>query len=78
MSTARKTNTSFGLVIEELVASGDMTYMDALMHLMEKENLDEEYISKLVKRNPVIKMKLELESQELNLLKHEKENTLPI
>lgn len=78
MKIPQKTTSEFGLAVENLVAEGDMTYMDALMHIMEKENLDEEALSKLVKKNSVIKMKLELESQGLNLLKHEKENTLPI
>lgn len=65
------------MTVEELVLHDDMTYMDALIHIMEKENLDEEAISKLVKKNAVLKMKLELESQSLNLI--EKETvTLPL
>ena len=68
----------FGIIIEELVMDGDMTYMDALIHVMEKEKMDEETISKLVKKNPVLKMKLELESQNLNLIEKEHENTLPL
>lgn len=68
----------FGIIIEELVMDGDMTYMDALVHVMEKEKMDEETISKLVKKNPVLKMKLELESQNLNLIEKEHENTLPL
>lgn len=68
----------FGIIIEELVMDGDMTYMDALVHVMEKEKMDEETISKLVKKNPVLKMKLELESQSLNLIEKEHENTLPL
>lgn len=68
----------FGIIIEELVMEGDMTYMDALVHVMEKEKMDEDTISKLVKKNPVLKMKLELESQSLNLIEKEHENTLPL
>jgi hypothetical protein len=68
----------FGIIIEELVLGGDMTYMDALIHIMEKEGMDEETISKLVKKNPVLKMKLELESQNLNLIEKENVNTLPL
>lgn len=52
--------------------------MDALVHVMEKEKMDEDTISKLVKKNPVLKMKLELESQSLNLIEKEHENTLPL
>ncbi len=68
----------FGITVENLVANGDMTYMDALIHIMDKENLDEETMSKLVKKNPVVKMKLELESQSLNLVEKEDQNVLPL
>ncbi|HAW78861.1 MAG TPA: hypothetical protein DCX27_03535 [Balneola sp.] len=68
----------FGISVEELVSSGDMTYMDALVHIMEKENIDEDTMSKLVKKNPVVKMKLELESQKLNLVHKEEQNVLPL
>lgn len=78
MKNPKTTTSEFGLAVEKIVAEGDMTYMDALVHMMEKDNLDEEALAKLVKKSSVIKLKLELESQELNLLKHEKENKLPI
>ena len=68
----------FGITVESLVANGDMTYMDALIHIMEQENLDEDTMSKLVKKNPVVKMKLELESQSLHLVEKEDQNVLPL
>lgn len=71
-------NTEFGKRVENLIASGDISVMDALVHLMESEGLDEESISKLVRKNPVIKAKLENESRVLNLIKFEKEAELPI
>lgn len=77
MTSSNYKQKEFSMTVEELVLHDDMTYMDALIHIMEKENLDEEAISKLVKKNAVLKMKLELESQSLNLI--EKETvTLPL
>ncbi len=77
MTSSNYKQKEFSMTVEELVMHDDMTYMDALIHIMEKENLDEEAISKLVKKNAVLKMKLELESQNLNLI--EKETvTLPL
>lgn len=68
----------FAMTIENVVVEEDMSYMDALLYVMEKEKLDEDTVAKLVKKNMVIKIKLELESEDLNLLKTEKRNVLPI
>lgn len=68
----------FAMTVEQIVVDENMSYMDALLYVMEKENLDEDTVAKLVKKNSVIKIKLELESEELNLLKSETGNTLPI
>jgi hypothetical protein len=68
----------FAMTIENVVVEEDMSYMDALLYVMEKEKLDEDTVAKLVKKNSVIKIKLELESEDLNLLKTEKRNVLPI
>ena len=68
----------FAMTIENVVVDEDMSYMDALLYVMEKEKLDEDTVAKLVKKYSVIKIKLELESEDLNLLKTEKRNVLPI
>lgn len=78
MKTSFEKNREFGITVENLVADGDLSYMEALVHIMDKENIDEESMSKLVKKNPVVKMKLELESQRLNLVEKEEQNTLPL
>ena len=78
MKTSFEKNREFGITVENLVANGDLSYMEALVHIMDKENIDEESMSKLVKKNPVVKMKLELESQRLNLVEKEEQNTLPL
>ncbi len=68
----------FAMTIEQLVVQDDISYLDAIICVMEKENLDEETVAKLVKKNSVIKVKLELESEELNLIRSDTGNTLPI
>ena len=78
MKTSFEKNREFGITVENLVANGDLSYMEALVHIMDKENIDEESMSKLVKKNPAVKMKLELESQRLNLVEKEEQNTLPL
>lgn len=42
--------------------------MEAIMEVMKRENIEEEVIYKMIKKNPVLKIKLELESQEFNLI----------
>lgn len=76
-SSSEKTR-DFGMAVERLVVDSDLTYMDAIVHLMDKQGLDEDTVSKLVKKNPVIKIKLEMECESLNLLNVETQNTLPL
>lgn len=78
MKNAIEKTREFAMTIENIVVEEDISYMDALLYVMEKEKLDEETVAKLVKKNSVIKIKLELEMEELNLLKTEKRNVLPI
>jgi len=42
--------------------------MEAIMEIMKRENLEEEIIYKMIKKSPVLKIKLELESRKYNLL----------
>lgn len=57
---------------------GDMTYLDALAHVMKEYSMDEDSMAKVIKKNPIIKAKLEAESRKLNLIKGRKERKLPI
>ena len=59
---------SFSAEIEDIVRrSRDVTYMDAILHYCENNNIEIETGAKLV--NTIIKKKLEAEAIELNCLK---------
>lgn len=67
---------TFSAEIESLVQdSNGLTYIDAIVHFCDKNEIEIETGAKLV--NTIIKKKLEAEASELNCLK-EKQNQLPI
>ena len=68
MKNAIETYRNFGLAVENMVLDSDITYMEAIMEIMKRENLEEEIIYKMVKKNPDLKIKLEIESRKYNLL----------
>ena len=66
------TKTKFAKLIEATVLETKMTYMDTVLHLCEKNNIEPEDVKKFI--SPVIKGKVEAEAMELNYLP--KMNTL--
>ena len=65
----------FSLRIEEIKRqSGDMTYMDAVLHFCDENKIDPAEVGKLISKP--LKEKITLEAQELNLLA--KTGKLPI
>lgn len=62
------TVSQFSEDIQKLVASSNLTYMDAIVGWCENKNVDIETIIPLVRKSQVIKAKLESEAIELNLL----------
>ena len=57
----------FSLKIEEVKKnSGDMTYMDAVLHFCDENKIDPAEVGKLISKP--LKEKITLEAQELNLL----------
>lgn len=67
---------TFSAEIESLVRGGkNVTYLDAIVHYCEKNDIEIETGAKLV--NSIIKSKLEAEASELNCLK-EKSAKLPV
>jgi len=61
--------------VEKLVVEKQISYLDAIVHYCETNNIEVETAAKLI--NTKIKKTLEYEASELNLLK-EKNNKLPI
>jgi len=68
------TKNRFTKMVEDTVKSKNISYMDAIVHLCEKNNIEIEDIKKFV--SPVIKNKLEAEAMKLNFLP--RGNELPL
>ena len=60
------TKSKFTKLIERTVSELGINYMDAILHLCEKNSIDPEDVKKFV--SPIIKGKLEAEAMSLNFL----------
>ena len=60
------TKTKFAKLIEATVLETKMTYMDTVLHLCEKNNIEPEDVKKFI--SPVIRDKIAAEAMELNFL----------
>ena len=60
------TKKRFTALVEKTVKETKLSYMDAIMYIVEKNNLEVEDIVKYI--SPVIKNKLEAEAMDLHLL----------
>jgi hypothetical protein len=67
------TKSEFGRMIEKTVKNHKSSYMDAVIFLCEKHDVDLEDVRKFI--SPIIKTKLEAEAMKLNFLP--RQNTLP-
>ena len=68
----------FAHEIESLVhnTSGNMSYIDAIIHFCEQNNIDVEAVPKLISKP--LKEKIKYEASELNFLKRSSRAKLPI
>ena len=66
------TKSEFTKLVERTVSELGINYMDAILHLCEKNNIDPEDVKKFV--SPIIRSKVEAEAMNLNFLP--KQNTL--
>jgi hypothetical protein len=65
------------LDIEKIVqTNGDGDYMGAIIHYCERNNIEIESIAKYIKKNLVLKAKLQQEAEDLNYI--QKTSRLPI
>ena len=60
--------------IESIVQKTRMTYIDAVLHYCEENNVEPESLGRLV--NKALKQKIQVEAENLNFLK--KSSTLPL
>ena len=69
-------NTTFMDEIETLVHRHKLSYVDAIVHFCEKNNVELEYAASLILKDKVMKSKLQFEAENLNIL--QKSARLPI
>ncbi len=62
--------------VEELVWKHDLSYMDAIIHYCEENNIEVEVFAKVIKSNDMLKAKLQREAEGLHYLP--KSSSLPI
>lgn len=62
-------NSNFIEDIEHLCRSKNMEYVDAVVHWCEVNKLEVEYAASLIKKDPVIKAKIQVEAENMNILK---------
>jgi hypothetical protein len=70
------TRKRFSTAVENLVAQGNVTYIDAAAYVVEERGLDYRNLKKLLTDS--LKQKIEAEAASLNLLREKKGNKLPV
>jgi len=70
------TRKRFSHAVEQLVAKGNMSYIDAATFVIEKRGMDYTNLKKLLTDS--LKDKMEAEALRLNLIRGKKSNKLPI
>lgn len=63
-------NSSFVEEIEKLCRDKNIEYIDAIVFWCQKNNLEVETAAYWIKKDPVMKSKIQLEAENLNVLKH--------
>ena len=62
--------------IEKMVKKHGLSYIDAVLHYCELNELDPEYLGSIISKNPALKEKLALEAEDLNFI--QKTDRLPL
>lgn len=66
----------FGLTIEEIVKTKKISYMDAIVYFCDKHEVDPATIGPMV--NKSLKEKIQIEAENLRLIKKSSSGVLPI
>jgi hypothetical protein len=67
---------NFAVEIEKMCQEKSIEYIDAVVLWCEKNNIEVEYAANLIKKDPLFKAKIEIEAENLNIIK--KQARLPI
>lgn len=62
--------------IDEIVRDKKIDYFEAVLLYCEKNNLEVEVAASLIKQNPILKAKIQLAAEDLNMIK--KTSRLPV
>ena len=62
-------NSSFSTEIEKMVSKNNIEYIDAIILWCQKNNFEVEYAANMIKKDPVLKSKVQNEAENLNVLK---------
>jgi hypothetical protein len=62
------TASEFAMQIEQIVSNSELGYMDAIVSWCEQNKIEIEQAVTYVRKNQVIKAKLEMEAEQLNLI----------
>jgi hypothetical protein len=60
---------NFASEIDKICRDKNIEYIDAVVHWCEKNNVEIEYAASLIKKDPVFKSKIQVEGENLNILK---------
>jgi hypothetical protein len=69
---------NFALQIEEIVWQGNVPYMDAVLLWCETRGLEPEVGADMVRKSSQIKLKIQVEAEDLNLMKESSKARLPV
>ena len=64
-----KTPSQFAMEIENIVKEKQIDYIDAVMHYVEKHNVEIETIASFIKSSQILKSKIASEAEDLNMIK---------
>ena len=71
-------NEAFANEIENLVWDKDISYTESILLWCEQNNYEVEAVALLIKKDPVLRSKIRVEAETVNLLKIKKGNRLPL
>ena len=60
---------TFAGEIDKMCQEKDIEYIDAVVLWCERNNIEVEYAASLIKKDPVFKSKIQVEAENLNILK---------
>lgn len=64
-----KFNVDLNKEVERLTRNGQVDVIDAICHWCKENNVDVETVAALIKRDQVLKAKVQIEAENLNILK---------